>query len=249
MSAIEFDLVPLITKSNLADEQKDLPAFLLFDKPFSWSSFRGVKLIRWASGIKKVGHAGTLDPMATGLLIVGIGKGATKHIDLVQAQTKEYIATIKFGEATASYDAETEVITTKEFTHITKASLEEVLETHFLGEIEQKPPIYSALKKDGKKLYEYARKGQEVEIASRKVHLISIEILRFELPEVEIKITCGKGTYIRSLAHDLGIALDSVAHLIQLRRTKIGDFDVSLALNEAEVKAYFGKVDHQTKDL
>ena len=187
--------------------------------------------------------------MATGLLIIGIGKGATKHIDLVQAQTKEYIATIKLGEATASYDAETEVITTKEFSHISKSGLEEVLETRFIGEIEQKPPIYSALKKDGKKLYEYARKGQEVEIASRKVHLISIEILRFELPEIDLKITCGKGTYIRSLAHDLGIALNSAAHLIQLRRTKIGDFDVSLALNEAEVKEYFGKVDYQTKEL
>ena len=239
---IEFESIPILEKNSEELPNPFQAAFLLFDKPKEWSSFRPVKLLRWASGIKKVGHAGTLDPMATGLLVFGMGK-ATKHIDTIQADTKEYVATLKLGESTPSYDAESEVDQTKEFNHITLEKVKEAIDSQFVGEISQKPPIYSALKKDGKRLYEYARKGEEVDIASRIVHIHSIEIIRFELPELELKITCGKGTYIRSLAYDLGIALDSCAHLIALRRTKIGHFSVENALTEEEVKRLFNKDD------
>lgn len=231
----------ILTKGSVHTEELSLGAFLLFDKPKGWSSFRGVKLVRWASGIKKVGHAGTLDPMATGLLVIGIGK-ATKSIEQVQSDEKEYIAEIKLGEATSSYDAETEVIQIAEYSHIS----EELIQKHiqdFIGEIYQKPPVFSALKKDGKRLYEYARKGQEVEIQSRIVFIKEIEVQKIELPYVTLRVVCGKGTYIRSLAHDLGIALNSFAHLTALRRTRIGRFHVNEALGEHELKQLFGKDD------
>lgn len=243
----DLDSISILTNATKSIDSPIDAAFLLFDKPKGWSSFRPIKLVRWASGIKKVGHAGTLDPMATGLLVIGMGK-ATKKIDSVQADSKEYIATLKFGEATPSYDAETEVIETKPFVHITLEAIQSAISTLFLGEIDQKPPIFSALKKDGKRLYEYARKGQEVEIKSRKVQVYSIEILNVNLPEVELRIHCGKGTYIRSIAHDLGKALNSCAHLIALRRTKIGDFNVENALTEEEVKILFKKNDQTRPD-
>lgn len=243
----DLDSISILTKTSNTVDSPIEAAFLLFDKPKGWSSFRPIKLLRWASGIKKIGHAGTLDPMATGLLVIGMGK-ATKKIESVQADTKEYVATIKFGEATPSYDAETEVNETKPFEHITLEAIQTAINTLFLGEIDQKPPIFSALKKDGKRLYEYARKGEEVEIKSRKVHIYEIEILNLNLPELELNIRCGKGTYIRSIAYDLGKALNSCAHLIALRRTKIGDFDVKNALTEEEVKRLFNKYDETRSD-
>ncbi|TNE74106.1 tRNA pseudouridine(55) synthase TruB [bacterium] len=242
--SIQFDEIPVLNTESLekADLDQLSAAFLLFDKPKGRSSFWGVKLVRWASKIKKVGHAGTLDPMATGLLVLGLGK-ATKFIEQIQADEKEYIAELKFGEATASYDAESEVEQTSEWNHITKEALEKIIREQFLGEIQQTPPIFSALKIDGKRLYEYARKGEEVEIKSRIVRIKEIEITRFDLPFAELRVVCGKGTYIRSLANDIGLALNSLAHLTALRRTRIGTFNVESALDENQVKTLFGKHD------
>ena len=206
---------------------------LLIDKPLEWTSFQAVNKIRWhikkKFGLKKikVGHAGTLDPLATGLLILCVGK-ETKNISTYQGQIKEYTGTFTLGATTPSYDLETEIDHTFPTDHIT----EELLKTttqQFLGEIDQKPPIFSAIKKDGKRLYELARKGQTTEIKSRKVTISEFELTKIDLPNVEFRVVCSKGTYIRSLAHDFGSALNSGAHLSVLRRTKIGDFSVSEA--------------------
>ena len=204
---------------------------LLIDKPLTWTSFQVVNKIRWEIrqrfSIKKikVGHAGTLDPLATGLLILCTGK-FTKKIDQFQAQIKEYTGEITLGATTPSYDLESEV--DKEFPtgHITEESIYKATEK-FIGEIDQKPPIFSALKKDGKRLYELARAGEEVEVKSRKITISEFEITKIDFPKVEFKVVCSKGTYIRSLAYDFGLALDSGAHLSALRRTKIGDFSVA----------------------
>ena len=172
----------------------------------------------------KIGHAGTLDPLATGLLIICSGK-FTKRITEIQAQTKEYTGTIVLGATTPSYDLETEVTATFPITHLTEALILETTK-QFIGEIDQKPPVFSAIKKDGKRLYESARAGIEVEIQARKTTIHEFEITRIQLPEVDFRVTCSKGTYIRSLAYDFGKALHSGAHLSALRRTKIGDFSV-----------------------
>lgn len=206
---------------------------LLIDKPLEWTSFQVVNKIRWhikkKFGLKKikVGHAGTLDPLATGLLILCIGK-ETKNISTYQGQIKEYTGTFTLGATTPSYDLETEIDQTFPTNHITEELLESTLQ-QFLGEIDQKPPIFSAIKKDGKRLYELARKGQTTEIKSRKVNILEFEITNMDLPNLEFRVVCSKGTYIRSLAHDFGLALNSGAHLSELRRTKIGDFLVSNA--------------------
>ena len=204
---------------------------LLINKPLTWSSFQAVNKIKYILKRKfelpknfKIGHAGTLDPLATGLLIVCTGK-FTKKITEIQGQTKEYTGTITVGATTPSYDLETEVDAVFPITHI-DADL--ILKTtqQFLGEINQKPPIFSAIKKDGKRLYEHARAGEEVEIASRKTTIYEFEITRIELPEVDFRVSCSKGTYIRSLAFDFGVALHSGGYLSKLCRTKIGDYDV-----------------------
>ena len=204
---------------------------LLIDKPLEWTSFQAVNKIRWhikrKFGLKKikVGHAGTLDPLATGLLILCVGK-ETKNISTYQGQIKEYTGTFTLGTTTPSYDLETEINQSFPIDHIT----EELLKTatqQFLGEIDQKPPIFSAIKKDGKRLYELARKGQTTEIKSRKVTILAFEITKIDLPKVEFRVVCSKGTYIRSLAYDFGNTLNSGAHLSSLRRTKIGNFSVS----------------------
>ena len=206
---------------------------LLFDKPLNWTSFQLVNKVRWlirkTYKIKKikVGHAGTLDPLATGLLIICTGK-FTKRIEEFMGQEKEYTGTIVLGATTPSYDLETEVNETFPIDHITDASIKDAT-TQFLGEIDQVPPIFSALKKDGKRLYELAREGKEVEIKSRKIEISEFEITRIDLPEVDFRVVCSKGTYIRSLAHDFGKALGSGAYLSELRRTKIGDFNVNNA--------------------
>jgi len=206
---------------------------LLIDKPLEWTSFQAVNALKWAIrkkfGLKKIkiGHAGTLDPLATGLLIICTGK-FTKKIPELQGQVKEYTGTFTLGATTPSYDLETEVNETFTTDHITDASIKEATK-QFLGEIDQVPPIFSALKKDGKRLYELAREGKQVEIKSRKIEILEFEITRIALPEVAFRVVCSKGTYIRSLAHDFGKALDSGAHLSELRRTKIGDFNVNNA--------------------
>lgn len=208
---------------------------LLIDKPLNWSSFQAVNKVKWAlkSTFKvkklKVGHAGTLDPLATGLLIICVGKN-TKKIAEYQGQTKEYTGTITVGATTPSYDLESDINQTFPTAHITNDIIHKTTE-QFIGEIDQKPPVFSALKKDGKRLYEFARAGEEVEIPSRKITIHEFEITRIELPEIDFRVVCSKGTYIRSLAHDFGLALQSGAHLSALRRTKIGNFDVKEAIS------------------
>lgn len=208
---------------------------LLIDKPLTWSSFQAVNKLKYILKRKynlskkfKIGHAGTLDPLATGLLIVCTGK-FTKKIPEIQAQFKEYTGTITLGATTASYDLETAVNAIFSTAHITKQLIEETVKL-FTGEIEQKPPVFSAIKKDGKRLYEHARAGEEVEIQARKTTIYQFEITRIDLPEIDFRVQCGKGTYIRSLANDFGTALQSGAYLSQLRRTKIGDYSVTDAI-------------------
>ncbi len=206
---------------------------LLIDKPLGWSSFQAVNKLKWAIRKKfslkkiKIGHAGTLDPLATGLLLICTGR-FTKKISDLQGQIKEYTGTITLGATTPSYDLETEVNQTFPIEHITEAGIREVVKG-FMGEIEQRPPVFSALKKDGKRLFEYAREGKEVDIKKRKITIFEFEITQVKLPELEFRVVCSKGTYIRSLAHDLGQVLESGGYLSRLRRTKIGDFNVDKA--------------------
>ena len=206
---------------------------LLIDKPLEWSSFQVVNKIRWhirkSFNIKKikVGHAGTLDPLATGLLIICTGK-MTKQIDSYQAQIKEYTGTIQLGATTPSYDLETQVNATFSTDHITE-DLIHATTKQFVGEINQFPPVFSAIKKDGKRLYEFARAGKEVEIKPRSIKISSFEITKIDGMSVDFRVVCSKGTYIRSLAHDFGKALKSGAHLSALRRIKSGNFDVKQA--------------------
>ena len=204
---------------------------LLIDKPLKWSSFQAVNKLKYVLKNQlnlpkkfKIGHAGTLDPLATGLLIICTGK-FTKRITEIQAQAKEYTGTIVLGATTPSYDLETEVDATFPTEHISEALILETTK-QFIGEIDQKPPVFSAIKKDGKRLYEHARAGEEVEIQSRKTTIHEFEITRIQLPEVDFRVTCSKGTYIRSLAFDFGLSLQSGGHLSALRRTKIGDYSV-----------------------
>jgi tRNA pseudouridine55 synthase len=203
---------------------------LLIDKPLEWTSFQAVNKLRWhikkRFNIKKikVGHAGTLDPLATGLLIICTGK-QTKNIETYQGQIKEYTGTITLGATTPSYDLETEIDQEYPTAHLTEAMLHEATQ-QFLGVIAQKPPIFSAIKKDGKRLYELARAGKTTEIKARSIEIQTFELTSINLPEVNFRVVCSKGTYIRSLAHDFGQALQSGAHLSALRRTKIGDFSV-----------------------
>ncbi len=208
---------------------------LLVDKPLGWTSFQVVNKLRWVIKQQyklkniKVGHAGTLDPLATGLLIICTGK-ETKNIDSYQAQHKEYTGTITLGGTTPSYDLETEIDATFTTDHLTESLLQETT-AQFTGDILQKPPIYSAIKKDGKRLYELARAGQTTEIKERAVHVSEFELTNIQLPNVDFRIACSKGTYIRSMAHDYGAALENGAHLSALRRTKIGDYHVDNALS------------------
>ena len=207
---------------------------LLIDKPLTWTSFQAVNKLRWeirqAFNIKKikVGHAGTLDPLATGLLIICTGK-MTKQIHTFQGQNKTYTGTFVLGSTTPSYDLESEIDHTFPTEHISEELIHQTTK-QFIGEINQFPPVFSALKKDGKRLYEYARAGETVEIKSRKIHISTFEITKIDGLNIEFMVVCSKGTYIRSLAHDFGKALQSGAHLSVLRRTKIGNYDVKNAL-------------------
>jgi tRNA pseudouridine55 synthase len=217
----------------------------LIDKPLTWTSFNAVSKIKWLIkkrfSVKKikVGHAGTLDPLATGLLIICTGK-FTKRIDDFQAQKKEYTGTITVGATTPSYDMETEVNEKFPIDHITEQLVLDTAKT-FLGDQDQFPPIFSALKKEGKRLYEMARAGQEVEVEARKINIEEFEITRVELPEIDFRVVVSKGTYIRSLAFDFGKRIDSGGYLSALRRTKIGDFNVDDAISPEEFEKRFNE--------
>ena len=216
--------IPIELQNINFDEGK----VLLIDKPYTWSSFQALKKVKYQLKIKKIGHAGTLDPLATGLLILCTGK-KTKDIDSYQAQEKEYTGTLVFGKTTPCIDLEKDFDATFPFEHISLDNLEHIRKK-FMGEIEQTPPIFSAIKQDGKRLYELARKGQDTEIKSRLVQIKELEFTKTTLfPEIEFRVVCSKGTYIRSLVRDIGLALDSGAYLKALRRTRIGEFSVENA--------------------
>lgn len=218
---------------------------LLIDKPLTWTSFQAVNKLRWAIkqafSIKKikVGHAGTLDPLATGLLVICTGK-MTKQINTFQGQEKEYTGTFVLGSTTPSYDLETEIDATFPTEHISEDLIHETTK-QFIGKIEQFPPVFSAIKKDGKRLYEFARAGEAVEIKSRQVEITEFEITEIKGLELNFRVACSKGTYIRSLAHDFGKALNSGAHLSKLRRTRIGEFKVENALSPEDFIASLPK--------
>lgn len=229
-----------LSKESFLDGQ-----ILLIDKPYEWSSFQALNSVKWtlkkAFSIKKikVGHAGTLDPLATGLLLICTGK-STKKIPQLQGMEKEYTGTFRLGATTPSYDLETPVNETHPIDYLTEARLREAA-GKFFGEILQKPPVFSAIKKDGKRLYEYAREGEVVEVPTRKVLISEFELTRIALPEVDFRVRCSKGTYIRSLAHDFGRELGCGAHLSALKRTKIGPYNVNNAMSPNEFRELFRK--------
>lgn len=215
-------------------------AIICVNKPYGWTSFGVVNKVRYfvcrKQGVKKlkVGHAGTLDPLATGVMILCTGR-ATKRIEEFQAHTKEYVATLRLGATTPSFDLEKDIDATYPTDHITRELVEETLR-QFVGSIEQVPPAFSACKVDGKRAYDLARKGREVELKPKTLVIDEIELLACELPDIRIRVVCSKGTYIRALARDIGIALHSGAHLTALERTRVGDVRLEdcLALDQVE---------------
>jgi len=218
-------------------KQKPIPAalspylegkVLLIDKPLKWTSFDMVKKVRWMTKIMKVGHAGTLDPLATGLLIICTGK-YTKQINDYMGMTKEYTGNLVLGATTASYDLEQAPENFKSIEAITELAIQEATK-QFMGTILQMPPQHSAIKKDGKRLYESARQGIEVKVDPRQITIEAFEITKIDLPHVDFKVLCSTGTYIRSLVHDFGQALGVGAYMSGLRRTKIGTFNVQDAM-------------------
>lgn len=222
-------------------------AVFLTDKPKGWSSFRVVGLLRKLTGVKRTGHAGTLDPMATGLLIVCTGK-ATKSISLIQDEKKTYEAEIQLGAATESYDAETAFTATSDYRHVDLTRVSSVLKESFLGTIEQYPPMYSALQHKGERLYRLARQGIEIERKARKVSIYNSEIIQFDQKagKITVSITCSKGTYIRTIAHDLGHKLGTHGYLTALKRTASGAYSVERALTAEQLITNFnmhGKID------
>ncbi len=201
---------------------------LLIDKPLRWTSFDIVKKVRILTRVIKIGHAGTLDPLATGLLIICTGS-FTKQINNYMGMSKEYMGTMVLGATTPTYDLESEPENFKSIAHLTKDEIQKAT-LPFIGEILQMPPQHSAIKKDGKRLYESARKGIEVKVDPRKVNMYSFEITHIDLPTIGFKVVCSTGTYIRSLVKDFGDALQVGAYMSSLRRTKIGDFEVTKAI-------------------
>ena len=208
---------------------------LVIDKPYRWTSFDAVKRLRGAVQRRlnakrfKVGHAGTLDPLATGVLLVCTGR-ATKRIAELQEGMKEYVAEITFGATTPSYDLEKEIDATYPWEHITPELIAETL-PKFQGHLMQVPPVFSAVKVDGKRAYNYARKGKEVEIKAKPLEIKELEVLSWEAPKLTLRVLCSKGTYIRALARDLGEAMNSGAHLTALRRTRVGDYTINDAMS------------------
>lgn len=222
-----------------------------FDKPYRWTSFDVVGKARWLLchrlGVKKlkVGHTGTLDPLATGVVVVCTGK-KTKLIDQLQYATKEYVATLQLGATTPSFDLEKPIDATYPTAHITRERIDEVIPT-FLGEQWQVPPMFSAVKVDGKRAYKLARKGQEVELKPKLLVIDEIEVLAFDAQTMQltIRVVCSKGTYIRALARDIGQRLDSGAHLIALRRTRVGDLSIDDCINFEQ----FEKIVYETEPI
>lgn len=240
----------VITRENGNNITPDFTAgeVFLIDKPRRWSSFKVIHEVRKYCGTRKVGHAGTLDPMATGLLIICTGK-KTKSITEFQDLGKTYTGVITLGKKTPSMDAETEVTEEKDYSHVTPEMIEEVRKT-FMGETEQIPPMYSAVNYGGKKLYKFARAGREVKREPRKIVVTEFEITEISLPEIRFRIGCSKGTYIRVIADDFGSKLGCGAYLTELRRTKIGDYDVEDAFSPAgfiDMMKAKGAVDSQTR--
>lgn len=225
---------------------------LSFDKPYRWTSFDVVGKVRWLIcrhlGVKrlKVGHAGTLDPLATGVLIVCTGR-ATKRIEELQAGTKEYLATIRLGATTPSFDLEKPIDATYPTEHITREMVEQVLE-RFKGKIEQVPPTFSACKVDGKRAYKMARGGKKVELKPKTLVIDDIELTDCNLPDITIRVVCSKGTYIRALARDIGQALQSGGHLTALRRTRVGEYKVEECLNPEKFSEWIEKADIEKTD-
>lgn len=211
---------------------------LAVDKPLGWTSFDAVKRLRGAIQRRlrlkrfKVGHAGTLDPLATGVLVICTGR-ATRRIEELQAGSKEYVATLQLGATTPSFDLETQIDATYPFDHVTREAVEAVL-PRFRGNIMQAPPVFSAVKIDGKRAYKLARKGTEVELKPKPLEIAGLEITAFDLPRLELRVVCSKGTYIRALARDIGQALGTGAHLTALRRTRVGNIDIDSCLSIEE---------------
>lgn len=227
----------LVTAKNFDLDKIKTGSVLLFDKPLHWSSFKLVKKVKYVTKAARVGHAGTLDPLATGLLIVCTGK-CTKMIEQIQNQSKRYTGTISFGNTTPSYDLETAFDASFDYHDITMEDLSSAV-NHFTGEVQQVPPVYSAIKVNGTRAYKFARQGVEVEIKKRTITIDEF-VITGELPEINFEVKCSKGTYIRTLADDFGRHLKSGSHLSSLRRTKIGDYDVKDAFNIEEFQHLCG---------
>lgn len=214
-------------------------------KPYTWTSFQIVNKVRYhlskKYGIKrfKVGHAGTLDPLATGVLLLCTGK-ATKRIEELQKHTKEYEAEITLGATTPSYDMEHPVDATFPYEHITREMVEKTLK-QFIGDIAQRPPLFSACKVDGKRAYDLARKGSDMQLEPKQIRIDNIELLEYDLPKIRIRVTCGKGTYIRSLARDIGEALESGAYLSELTRTRVGEFKLTDCIKIEAIQEWLEK--------
>lgn len=238
--AIPLSDLPVYSLQHLPVPEDDYLAGAVFlvNKPKGWSSFRVVKLIKKCLDMGKVGHAGTLDPMAEGLLVICCGK-ATKTIGQIQLLEKEYVGEITFGSATASYDAETEVTETAPWDHLDETQIREKLQNSFTGDLIQYAPVYSALKHKGQPLYKLVRQGKKVERKPRVVTIHEIRLLDCNLPRIRVQVRCGKGTYIRSIADDLGRSLKSVAHLTALLRTATGTFRSENALSTEQLYEIF----------
>lgn len=238
--AIPLEKLPVFSLKNAPEKSfnyADGAAFLI-NKPKGWSSFEVVKFLRKCLDLRKIGHAGTLDPMATGLLILCCGKG-TRTVSEFQKADKEYVAEMTFGSSTPSLDAETTPDRRAPFNHINKKGIQHALDNHFSGQIIQIPPMYSALKHNGDPLYKLARKGKKVKRKPRQVIIRETKILECNLPRLELYIKCSKGTYIRTLADDLANELNSAGHLIELKRIAIGDFTSNDALTIADLDSIF----------
>jgi tRNA pseudouridine55 synthase len=216
---------------------------LLIDKPLRWTSFDVVRKVRNLVKTKKVGHAGTLDPLATGLLIVCTGK-FTKRINEYMSQEKEYTGTFTLGGITPTYDLESEPQDFKPYEHLTAEDIQNATK-QFIGDIQQLPPAHSAIKVDGKRLYELARQGKEVKLEPRSVRISEFEITNVQLPVVSFRVVCSTGTYIRSLANDMGVALRCGGYLSSLCRTRIGAFTVEKAMNMEQAESWIKEQHHQ----
>ncbi|MDR0508189.1 MAG: tRNA pseudouridine(55) synthase TruB [Dysgonamonadaceae bacterium] len=219
---------------------------IYLNKPIKWTSFDLVNRFRYKLSRKlnvkkiKVGHAGTLDPLATGVMIICTG-AATKRIEEFQYQTKEYIATLKLGETTPSFDLEKEIDAVYPTAHITKELTEETLKK-FIGTIQQVPPIFSAVKVNGRRAYKYARKGRNIDLPTKTLVIDELELLDYSLPLIKIRVICSKGTYIRALARDIGEALQSGAHLVALERTRIGNVTLNMCMQAEEIDSFLDKI-------